>query len=1226
MLKKEIAWFDARRAGVETFVSRLQTQIRELQTAASQPLAVFLAWTSARIQPGIDGQAEALSDASKHAGNAFTAIDTVKCYNGQDFEILQYAEAVKRAGISYMIQTRANALQIGFVRFTTRAMFAQGFWFGIHLVSARQKSPGDIVAGFMAALIAAQSIHELLPQIIVLEKGRTAGATLRNMKNEIIHVSFGGSFHGTQRPLFCQGHIELQDVSFAYPSRSHQSALDSINLVFPAGKTTFVVGSSGSGKSTLVNLLLGFYGATTGDIFVDGIPVTSLDIGWLRRNITCVQQQGGLFDETVTKNVALGHQAGNLLTKSTIMQSLDFALLSNTICDLPNGLETQVGYGGNQFSGGQKQRINLARAWLRDTPILLLDEATSALDSLARSSMMRNIREWRQGKTTIIITHEKSQVHDDDFVYVLESGSVSQQGFKHQMGLVSDAQGVGALEPLNSLSSGPGRHDSPLNVDSGLDQPVSDSPGAVLDMSKQILRKHGREARSSLSIEVKSEDGTSKSAQCESPVDPALPLIDSSRSARVDEWRPYVRTAESCGATDSIELRRLDGDKESKWSNVKRLADPWSRRPGFSRVRSSSITSTASSSASDLGFLQEEMIADHQTQDAITLKAALFTIWPSLLWTERIVLMLGFVFAAITAMATPAFSWVFSKLLATFYVRDSHEQGQQAMRWSLSILAIATVDATASSLMHFSLEKSGQAWVDSLRMTAFRRIIDQPRAWFDQEENRVAELIETLDRNPEEVRNLLGRFAGHIFVAILMLSISISWSLLLNWKITLVTLSSLPFLYILTHSFESISTKWETRSNDASTITNKISLETFSNIRTVRAYNLEAYFHTKYLAATTHALKTGLYRASFSGLFFGLSDSAIIFITALIYWVGARLASSNPDDLPNILTVLSLLLFGISSVQNLIAYIPQRSSSLATATSLLRLANLPSHEHTRRHHRRTPPRQAHPITFTNISFAYPTRPTIPTLSNVSLTLQSGIATAIVGPSGSGKSTIAALLLGLYPPSAGTITLGAPSSDTELHAFRARCVAVCPQSPHIFPTSIAGNIAYPDHHPDGANSRKSRSAGVRHAAKMVGLHAFITTLPNGYDTTIGPGGTGLSGGQAQRVGVARAVFRVLCMKVGSGATGEAVGAPGAGGQRWLVLDEATSALDQGNVGVVVKRVVRGLAERGVGVVVITHDERVVGACEEVVVIGERGEGSRQGGVGEFLAGRLEECVG
>lgn len=226
----------------------MQSQIRELQTAASQPLglvlqcivslivslgiafyyswslllvtlatvpfsAVFLAWTSARIQPGIDGQAEALSDASKHAGNAFTAIDTVKCYNGQDFEILQYAEAVKRAGISYMIQTRANALQIGFVRFTTRAMFAQGFWFGIHLVSARQKSPGDIVAGFMAALIAAQSIHELLPQIIVLEKGRTAGATLRNMKNEIIHVSFGGSFHGTQRPLFCQGHIELQDVS-----------------------------------------------------------------------------------------------------------------------------------------------------------------------------------------------------------------------------------------------------------------------------------------------------------------------------------------------------------------------------------------------------------------------------------------------------------------------------------------------------------------------------------------------------------------------------------------------------------------------------------------------------------------------------------------------------------------------------------------------------------------------------------------------------------------------------------------------------------------------------------------------------------------------------------------------------------------------------------------------------------------------------------------------------
>ena len=1074
----------------------------------------------------------------------------------------------------------------------------------------------------MAALIAAQSIQELLPQIIVLEKGRTAGATLKNMKNEITHVSFGGSFHGMQKPLSCQGRIELQDVSsrddsnqmiahshqvsFAYSSRSHQFALDSINLTFPAGKTTFVVGSSGSGKSTLVNLLLGFYGTTAGNIFVDGNPVTSLDIGWLRRNITCVQQQGGLFDETVTKNVALGHQAGNILTKSSIMQSLDFALLSNAICDLPNGLETQVGYGGNLFSGGQKQRINLARAWLRDTPILILDEATSALDSLARSLIMRNIREWRQGKTTIIITHETSQVHDDDLVYVFENGTVSQQGFKHQLELASDAQGVETLGRLDSLSNVPQRHDSPLSVDSGLDQPVSDSPSSVLDKSKEISQKHCWEAKSGLSIDAKSEDGVSSSDGSESPVELAVPLIDS------NEGRSDVRLAEFGGAADSIELRRLDEDKGSKWTDVKRLANPWSRRSGFSRVRSSSITSMAASSASDRGFLQEEMVADRKVQDSVTLKAALFTVWPSLLWAERVVLILGFVFAAVTAMATPAFSWVFSKLLATFYVQDSHEQGQQAMRWSLSILAIATVDATASSLMHLSLEKSGQAWVDSLRMTAFRRIIDQPRAWFDQEENRIAELIETLDRNPEEVRNLLGRFAGPIFVAILMLSISISWSLLLNWKITLVTLSSLPFLYILTHSFESISTKWETRCNDASTATNKISLETFTNIRTVRAYNLEAYFHTKYLAATAHALKTGLYRSCFSGLFFGLSDSAIIFITALIYWVGARLAASDPDDLPNILTVLSLLLFGISSVQNLVAYIPQRSSSLATARSLLRLANLPYHtsnKHASRRRDRAPSSQKQSIAFTNISFAYPTRPTTRVLSSLSLTLKPGIATAIVGPSGSGKSTIAALLLGLYPPSSGTITLGPSppsSSSTPLHnldlaSFRARC-AVCHQQPHIFPTTIAANIAYPDRHPS--------QRVVRKAAKMTNLHSFIVTLPDGYATPIGAGGTGLSGGQVQRLGLARAVFRVL--NVGKDAGEE--------GTRWLVLDEATSALDKRNVGVVVKRVVRGLVKEGVGVVCITHDSRVVEACEEVVVLGDGGSGD---GVRQ---GRTGDCVG
>ena len=242
-------------------------------------------------------------------------------------------------------------------------------------------------------------------------------------------------------------------------------------------------------------------------------------------------------------------------------------------------------------------------------------------------------------------------------------------------------------------------------------------------------------------------------------------------------------------------------------------------------------------------------------------------------------LVLGFFFATVHAAATPVFSWVFSKLLSTFYLQEN--QAKTALKWSLSVIGVAVGDAFASYMMHYCLENCGQAWIDTLRIEAMKRVIDQPRSWFDQDTNSLTKLTESLDRNAEEMRNLLGRFAAFVYVAFLMIGMSVIWSLAVCWKLTLVSLSAAPFMYGLTHIFETVSGSWEGKSNDAGGIASSIFTETFGNIRTVRALTLECYFHEKYVMATEKAMMVGIKRSAIAGFFFGLSDSGIVYITGM---------------------------------------------------------------------------------------------------------------------------------------------------------------------------------------------------------------------------------------------------------------------------------------------------------------------------------------------------------
>ncbi|QSZ31249.1 hypothetical protein DSL72_000812 [Monilinia vaccinii-corymbosi] len=1247
MLEKDLEWFDLRKDGIGSLLIRIETQIRELQLSTSQPLgflffetagaaaalgtAFFYSWSltlviiaafpiaggvlyliAKKMGPAIEAQKRELSQASKFTNTAMTAIDTVKAFNGEDQEVWQYFTAIKRSTVYYMIQARSNALQFGITNFVIIAIFVQGFWYGISLVD-RGLDAGKVLTTFYACLSGMVAIEVILPQWLVLAKGMSAGATLKSIMDQVDRGGIAKRKVESIKPGFCDGDIEVNDVTFAYPTNRKQNALTKTTFFFPAGETTFVVGQSGSGKSTLGNLLLKFYEPNEGSILIDGQEIKYIDTDWLRHNITLVLQQSVVFNETVRKNIEFGKEGAT--NEAEILKACSTASLEQVIADLPDGLDTMIGSKERQLSGGQKQRVALARARLRDAPILILDEGTSALDLINRIKVMDNIREWRKGKTTIIVTHDISQILDDDYVYVMEQSRVVQEGYRRK--LSAKANGTFATfsplpeatreQPID-LSDMRRNSDPGTPLSGGFEEFVQEltprfstmstlySPRAAtvrsLDMSNRRLSL-GYASISYANNLRSNETWTSR--------------IDSSHSRFVDFQRPSqfqnFQASDNKSSIYSISPPRYHDEKVQSISKYPMEDQGFDRKSPILRpISLAPIEIDRDSKGATMDYRLEH--SDHSTENADeskpedkakhvkpkSLTKIFKTVWPMLDKRERIVLLSGFLAAFIVAAATPAFSVIFAKLLNTFY--QTQDRNLNAMKWSLALLGVAIIDGTACFCSHYALEHAGQAWVSALRVEALKRILSQPKSWFEESTNSPGRLNEILDRNPEEMRNLVGRFAGIVFTAFFMLLISIIWAFVNTWKLTLVSMACGPVIYAFTKLFNRVSGKWENKCNYASETTASIFSETFSNIKVVRAFTLETYFRTKHTRATKDLYKVGRIRANYSGMLWGLTDAMSFFTSATIFYYATVLITKNEISVSTALQTVNLLIFGISNSTNLLAMVPQINSSRVTATHILELANLDlssSHENGGTERLSS----IFPIQFNRLSFTYPARPETRTLSSVSLSIASNSTTALVGPSGSGKSTMAALLIGLYPPDTSVpppLTFNhVPITDCHIPSLRAS-ISLVPQTPILFPATILHNIIYglPE------SSPYANLLSAMAAATDAGIHEFITSLPQSYNTMVGDGGQELSGGQAQRVVIARALVRK---------------------PKLLILDEATSGLDGGSAEVVRETVQKLREKEGMATVVVSHTVGMMKMAGRVVVM-DQGKIVESGGFEEL----------
>ncbi len=283
---------------------------------------------------------------------------------------------------------------------------------------------GDFLAFFTAMGMLVKPAKNLVNINKPLQQAIVASQSVFNLIDEKPEPN-----QGRQTLESIKGDISFKDVSFSYDGE--RASLNNVNLEIKQGETVALVGSTGSGKTTLVSLIARFYNPSSGTISIDRKDINNIELTALRSQISFVDQNVRLFNDTVKNNIAFGQN--DTMPIELIEHAADISNSVEFVSKLDKQFDTEIGEDGTTLSGGQRQRLSIARAIAKDSPILILDEATSALDSATERLVQSAIDKMQQGRTTIIIAHRLSTIQNADRIVVLKDGVIVEQGSHEEL-------------------------------------------------------------------------------------------------------------------------------------------------------------------------------------------------------------------------------------------------------------------------------------------------------------------------------------------------------------------------------------------------------------------------------------------------------------------------------------------------------------------------------------------------------------------------------------------------------------------------------------------------------------------------------------------------------------------------------------------------------------------------------------------------------------------------
>ncbi len=369
-----------------------------------------------------------LADVGAYAEESLNAIRTVQAYSHETVDQERFAGETENAFRTAVRRIGARAMLGSTVIFLVFGAISVILWAGGQDVIDGTITPGELTSFVFYAVMVAAAVGSLTEVFGDLQ--RAAGATERLIELLETKPDIRPPANPAPMPEPPRGDVRFDNVTFHYPSRPDEAALNGLTLDVKPGETVALVGPSGAGKSTVFQLLLRFYDPQGGRIVIDGVDIKQADPTVVRSRIGLVAQDPVIFAANAWENIRYGRPEAS---DDEVRAAAEAAIATEFLDRLPEGLDTFLGEKGMRLSGGQKQRIAIARAILRDPAVLLLDEATSALDAENERLVQAALEKVMENRTTMAIAHRLATVVNADRIAVLEDGRLISTGSHDQL-------------------------------------------------------------------------------------------------------------------------------------------------------------------------------------------------------------------------------------------------------------------------------------------------------------------------------------------------------------------------------------------------------------------------------------------------------------------------------------------------------------------------------------------------------------------------------------------------------------------------------------------------------------------------------------------------------------------------------------------------------------------------------------------------------------------------
>tara|TARA_B100000929_G_scaffold4526_1_gene3798 strand:- start:212 stop:1954 length:1743 start_codon:yes stop_codon:yes gene_type:complete len=404
----------------------IQNWILSLIALIMIPLASITAKRLGKRMAKVATEAQERSgDLSKYLIDLFKNHKIIKIFQRENFEYERsekFVNELKEKSIKIAtILIRATPI----MEVLTGTMIAILIYYSGKMIISGQLSINNFFSFLAAMMLAYQPVKSLATINIGVGQGLSAAKRIL----PIIDIQNKINKNENEKKLnLINGTITFNNVNFNYLSNEDNEVLKNINFEISGGKMTALVGHSGSGKSTLLNLIPRIYDSTSGDIFIDGQSIKKVNLDSLRKEISIVDQNTTLFDDTVYNNIKYAKPD---TSEEEIYKAAELSMCLDFVNNLEKKFETIIGENGVKLSGGEKQRLSIARAFLKNSKIILLDEATSSLDSDTEDKIQKALNILTSNKTTVVIAHRLSTILNSDKIYVMDKGAVVDSG-KHE--------------------------------------------------------------------------------------------------------------------------------------------------------------------------------------------------------------------------------------------------------------------------------------------------------------------------------------------------------------------------------------------------------------------------------------------------------------------------------------------------------------------------------------------------------------------------------------------------------------------------------------------------------------------------------------------------------------------------------------------------------------------------------------------------------------------------